>query len=134
MNRNSVKKFIRPAIAAGIVLVFVAATRGFFRGMNPSEVCGTLSDCFFVAGVLLAGVAGIGWINNSGGYDMLGFGVVYVFKRFSWNKKIDDRPESYYDYKQRKAKDRKAWEPHSLLVGIACLVLGGLFLILYSNL
>lgn len=132
MSRNTVKKFIRPAIAAGIVLLFVAATRGFFSGMTAVDVCGALSDCFFVAGVLLAGTAAIGWINSTGGYDMLGFGVGSVFKRFSWNKKIDDRPETYYDYKQRKAKDRKAWEPHTLIVGIACLILGGLFVLLYG--
>lgn len=132
------QKVIRLCVLIVLALALAASVgglRGLFRAnddgtkKSAAQTLTLLSDAFVVPGVLYAGVGGLSYALHKNAYDGLGYMTRMVFGRFipgETRKHI-----SYYDYKQQKDAARRPWDPTTLLVGAACLVLGIGFTVAY---
>ena len=131
MKDNRFIKWIKPIIAAVVLLVLSAFSLELFSAEGGKEILKDLSDCFFIAGILLSGVGAISWAGTEGAFDMLAFGCKSFFGLFSasYSKKL---PKSYYDYKQERMELKRPWLKHTLWVGLIVLAVGLLLLIPYS--
>lgn len=128
------QKLVRILIWGGVlvasILIF-AMIEGVFSLTDPKEILGALSDACFVPGVLFTGVGAFTWISSKGGYDAFG----YAFSNFSLHNLFPTKqPKKYstlYDYKREKDEKGRKWLPQALLMGVASLLLGTVFLVLY---
>ena len=70
-----------------------------------------LSDCTFVAAVMLLGSGGLKFARNQGTFDIMSYGLKSAFQihfPFSkMDKPLSARQESFADYKERKRQKRK---------------------------
>lgn len=91
-----------------------------------------LCDGFFVAAVVLLGFGGLKFTRNQGMFDMLTYSVSSVFQIHYPFSKMDsplqDRQESFLDYKERKRAKRKS-AAELLWSGLVYLVLALIFLV-----
>ena len=131
MEENKFIKWLKPIIAAVVIIVIGAFSRGLFQAENSEEIFKDLSDCFFISGIVLSGVGAISWAGSEGSFDMISYGCKTFFGLFSasYAKKL---PKSFYDYKQEQIEKNKPWLMQTLIVGLAVLAVGLLFLIPYS--
>lgn len=121
-------KLLGAVISAAVLFAVCAYSGGLFSMSEPNEIAGKLSDCFTVAGVIFFGVGAISLMGSSGAYDILGYGVDFVIKPFTSRRKDD---ESFYEYKQRKAENRKPWLKEFFIVGLVMLLFAGISLAAY---
>lgn len=121
------KRFLT-GLAFGAV---VAAVVLYLNRGNDYGLPQRLSDAFFVPAVLLLGGGGLGFANNHGFFDMLGFSVKKVFFiHYPGARSEDDPEEDLAGYKKRKSKGRKS--PAGLLfAGLVYLLLATGMLIVY---
>ena len=115
------KKDILTGLIVGLV-IFIAVIL-----INPQEAYGSWSlricDGFFVAAVMVMGFGGLVWCRNKGAFDMVTFGISTAFHiHFPLSKGLYKEDETFVEYKERKAKQRKPAE------GI--LIAGGVYLLL----
>ena len=131
MEDNRFIKWLKPIIAAVVVLVLYALSFELFSAENMEELFKDLSDCFVVTGILLSGVGAISWAGTEGAFDMLAYGCKTFLGLFSksYSKKL---PKSFYDYKQERMKKNRPWLKQTLVVGLIVLVVGLMLLIPYS--
>lgn len=120
------------ALITGTIFFFICAfSNGLFSETNGIEIVRKLTDCFTVAGVILAGAGGLSWASSKGAYDIMKYGVDWVIKPFTSRR---NQFESFYDFKQRKAEERKPWLKESFIVGLGfigvALVLMIIFLVI----
>ncbi len=91
-----------------------------------------LCDGFFVAAVALLGFGGLKFTRNQGVFDMLTYSVSTTFQLHypftKMNSPLEERPETFIDYKERKRAKRK---PASELLwsGLVYLVLAVIMLV-----
>ena len=128
------QKWIRILVWAGVLVVTIflfAMFEDVFSLTEPKEIFGALSDACFVPGVLFAGVGVFTWISSKGGYDAFG----YAFSNFSLHNLFPTKqPKKYatlYEYKKEKDEKGRQWLPQALLAGVAAILLGTIFLVLY---
>ena len=131
MEDNRFIKWLKPIIAAVVVLVLYALSFELFSAENMEELFKDLSDCFVVTGILLSGVGAISWAGTEGAFDMLAYGCKTFLGLFStsYSKKL---PKSFYDYKQERMEKNRPWLKQTLVVGLIVLVVGLMLLIPYS--
>lgn len=131
MEDNRFIKWLKPIIAAVVVLVLYALSFELFSAENMEELFKDLSDCFVVTGILLSGVGAISWAGTEGAFDMLAYGCKTFFGLFStsYSKKL---PKSFYDYKQERMEKNRPWLKQTLVVGLIVLAVGLMLLIPYS--
>lgn len=82
-----------------------------------------LTDGFFVSGVLLLAVGGLGYVSEKGGFDMLGYTFSSVIKK--------RKGESYYSYVTSKKAGRKWLSP--LIDGAVMLGLSAMLAALWQS-
>ena len=131
MEDNKFIKWLKPIIAAVVILVIYALSFELFNAGDMEELFKDLSDCFVITGIILSGVGAISWAGTEGAFDMLAYGCKTVFGLFSssYSKKL---PKSFYDYKQEQIEKNRPWLKQTLVVGLAALAVGLLLLIPYS--
>jgi hypothetical protein len=131
MEDNRFIKWLKPIIAAVLILVISAFSRGLFSAADGEELFKDLSDCFFITGIILSGVGAISWAGTEGTFDMISYGCKTFFGLFSasYAKKL---PKSFYDYKQERVTMNKPWLMQTLVVGLTVLAIGLLLLIPYN--
>ena len=131
MEDNRFIKWLKPIIAAVVVLALYALSFELFSAENMEELFKDLSDCFVVTGILLSGVGAISWAGTEGAFDMLAYGCKTFLGLFStsYSKKL---PKSFYDYKQERMEKNRPWLKQTLVVGLIVLVVGLMLLIPYS--
>ena len=119
------------AIAAGLCLWIIFA-KGISSMTSKRTIFATLSDGFFVPGVLLFGF-GIMYRIAAGGFlDGVSFGLKRAVLSLIPGGRLK-KEENYAEYKERKAKARKkakGWSP--VITGLVFTVVAVIFLILYS--
>lgn len=85
-----------------------------------------LCDGFFVAAVALLGFGGLKFTRNQGMFDMLTYSISTTFQLHypftKMNSPLEERQESFLDYKERKRAKRKS-ASELLWAGLAYLVL-----------
>lgn len=112
----------------GLALCLSAAGwSGAFKAETAAAAYGKLSDACFLTAVLLAGIGGLSYMASEGFYDIMGYGVKTVWNLFRTGKPLGD----FGDYKEEKAKERRPWKKEALFVGLAFLLLSGIFFLLY---
>lgn len=131
MEDNRFIKWLKPIIAAVVILVIYALSFGLFGAGDMEELFKDLSDCFVITGIILSGVGAISWAGTEGTFDMLAYGCKTFLGLFSasYSKKL---PKSFYDYKQERTEISRPWLKRTLVVGLASLAVGVLLLIPYS--
>ena len=90
-----------------------------------------LADCFTVPGVIYVGVTLLGWAGSKGTFDIFGYsigGLFHLLKRESYEK----RPETFYDYRVKKDKERKAFNLPMLWVGLAFLLAAVVMTVIFT--
>ncbi len=105
----------------------------YLNAQGTDNLFARLCDGCFVAAVLLIGFGGLVFSRNHGAFDMITFGVQTVFQiHMPWTSigGALDKKETYAEYRERKAKERKPAN-ECLLAGCIYLTLAVLFLILY---
>ncbi len=92
-----------------------------------------LSDGFFVAGVMLLGMAGITFATNAGCFDMMGYSMRSLLGVVIPGTRLGDPHdgESYLDYKERKSEKRKSPAP-LLFSGAFHMSISMVMLVIYS--
>ena len=128
MTTKTHKYYIFTVVGLAI-FIFVALGRELFYGLPLDETFAVLSDCSFIAGVLLAGFGGLSFVASRGGYDAFGYAGSLIKSHFV--RPSGYKPESFYDYKERKAAERKPWLRESLFDGIGFIAASAVFLVIY---
>lgn len=118
------------ALLAAVILM--AFWEGIFQLTGAKDIVGALSDCFFVPGVLFAGIGGLSWISSKGGYDAFS----YAFNNFALHNlfptKYSKKYKTLYDYKQEKDEKGRRWLPQLLVTGGISLLIGAILFIVYN--
>ncbi len=99
---------------------------------DTQRIMSSLSDGFFIIGVLLAGVGCLTWISNTGFFDMLTYGF-HGLKVLIMPFKAPKKAKPFYDYKLEREEKRKKPLNLVLWVGLAYLGLAALFAMIYYN-
>jgi hypothetical protein len=120
MMNNRLRNYYVYVVVGIAIFMICALSRELFTGFSIKETMKTLSDCFFIPGIILSGIGGLSWISSIGVYDIFGYGGTTLISHFS---RVKEKPESYYDYKQRKEAERKKWLKEALFTGLCFLVL-----------
>ena len=128
MKKMTILQYVAGILVAIAIFVAGAFTQGLFEETSLKEIYGCLSDCFLFPAVLLGGFGALSWIAGEGAFDMMSYGVKFLFDSMLHPK---DKQESFYEYKMRKQDERKPWLKHWLIIGLICFVLSILFLLLY---
>ena len=131
MEDKRFMKWLLPIIAAALIIVISAFSLELFGAEDKKELLKDLSDCFFIAGIVLSGVGAISWAGTEGAFDMIAYGCKTFFGLFStsYAKKL---PKSFYDYKQQKIEANTPWLKETLVIGLIVLAVGALLTIPYS--
>lgn len=113
-----------------MIAAFVGWYNGLYESQSLKETIGILSNVFSVPGIIITGIALIGWAGTKGQFDMLSFGVGRVFSDivpFMDRNKYDD----FYKYREEKLENGRNWKPVQLICGLVSLALGAVFTIIY---
>lgn len=119
------RKSIVADLTVGMMIAFGVYLLNQDQGHSLTH---TLSDCFFVAAVVLLGSGGLRFCTSRGALDMLGYGFKTVGEFFTKAGRLDGPDEDYFTYCQRKAEERKPFT-HFLIAGLIYLGLSAIFLI-----
>ena len=121
-KQKKLASYITSLVFALVIFFVGTAAWKLFAQTDPLTIVKILSDCFFLPGVLLVGMALIGWVASKGTFDIFGYsfhGLIGLFKSESYYKN-----ESFYDYRVKKDEKRKPFNKEMLLVGLVFLILG----------
>lgn len=125
-----VLKYLIPSLLCAIITIVILAARHSFVKSGKSLMI-DLCDAFSVSGGILLCYGILVLLTNGGAFDMFAFGFIRfgeLFKRDLSQKKYD----TYYEYREsRQEKKRSFW--HFILIGGAFLIVGIIFLIVYSK-
>ncbi|MDD6800272.1 MAG: DUF3899 domain-containing protein [Firmicutes bacterium] len=131
VGRKGIVRYVRPLIFAALIFLFCVYWEKLFSQSGAKEIIGTLSDCFLIPGVMLAGAGGISWAAKFGTLDMLSFGFKSFFGHFIKSLSAD-MPRTFYDYKTERAEKRKKWHSETLITGLVFIAVSVLLLVVYS--
>lgn len=123
-------------LVTGIIFLVIALAfmwnDGIFEKESSKEIIGSISNGFFVAGGLFAGIGALSYIGSKGTYDTLSYG----FTKIGIHQLIPglpkDIPESFYDYKKAKEEKGRTWFPNLLFIGLAGILISVIFVAIYS--
>ena len=115
-----------------IVAVLYAWNRDILSQPSARDVVGILSDCFFLPGALLSGIAGLSWIASKGTFDILSYGTSYMIGHFLPGDNVFRTRQTFYDYKRQKDEKGRSWLNVGLWCGLLSIFLGVLFWIVYT--
>lgn len=118
-------------LVALVITALVAWQRGLFQAETAAMAMAALSDGFFTAGIILAGIGAISWASMSGVYDIFRFGSGRAVRWFvpTMDK---EKYEDFYRYKQEKEQKGRTWKPHLLWGGLSSLFLAVILYIFYQ--
>lgn len=132
-TRKNVIRYSITSVVALLVALPVAVHQGFALDQSAVLNARYLSDGFFTAGLLLAGVGALVWVSTTGFFDMFSYAFHSFLVLFTPLRKPSEH-ESFFDYKQAKAIKRGKPLYFLLIVGLVCLAISIVCLILYYRL
>ena len=130
MDKSKVTKWIAPCVTGIILFALNAWVQHLFGQETAAETMNVLSNCFTVPGVVLCGIALLGWIGTFGQFDMLSYGSRKFFGHFV-HSLSDELPDHFYEYREMRNEQGRVWNKRPLWVGLVCLVCAVLSLVLY---
>ena len=124
------KKLLKGLITLAIGLMLsgaVAVWQGFSLSIPAALMARTLSDGFFVAGLLFTGLGALVWVSTTGFFDIFTYAGKSLLVLFSPMKQ-PEKLKKFYEYKADKDEKRKKADFTLLIVGAAYLLLSFAFL------
>ena len=115
-------------ISVGLLALFGAFSQPF---SSLSERYTWLSNAFFVTGTMILSIGLLIWVGSQGTFDIFAYAFKMLFTVF---KRKYERPEGFYEYKQRRAAGQKSECLYLILVGAFYILLAGLFTYLFLRL
>ena len=136
MTKQEFEEKYMPYVKWGIVAVALVVLMIFyeqpFSQEGAKEIVGTISDCFAIPGVVMAGIGALTYLAKLGAYD----GISYAFSNFALHSLIPgthkDKPENFYEYKKAKEEKGRKWLSHLFFTGLVPLVISVILLIVYA--
>lgn len=130
--KNSIKKYLIAIILAGGASFGIMSARGLFSLESASAIVACISDGFFVAGFLFAGVGALIWLSSTGTLDIISYGFKSLLVLFTpYKKKVGEG--GFYEYKVRQKEKRKGVPFQILWVGLGYVLLSLMFTLIYYN-
>lgn len=126
------KRYLRYLITAGIGLVFTLLIIILKDGFSQKEVKDTykiIADALFAPGILFVCFGLLVFSSNQGTFDMLSYGVKWLFNTF---KKDMPKMESFYDYTIAKHEKTKSFG-YICIVGLFFVAISFIFAYLYMQ-
>lgn len=130
MEKNKAAKWIAPCVTAAMLFALNAWVQHLFGQETAGETMSVLSNSFTVPGVVLCGIALLGWIGTFGQFDMLSYGSRKFFGHFI-HSLSDELPDHFYEYREQRNEQGREWNKTPLWVGLACLACAAVSLVLY---
>lgn len=130
--KKSLKYLISAAVGLGIVAI-VIISKNIFGQTSANDVMHILCDAFFASGVCLSCAGLIVFAANGGAFDMLAYGVQFLFFMIGdvlSGGNIKRKHKDFYEYKKSK-EDRHHSMSFLLVVGLIFIALSLIFLGLY---
>jgi len=128
---NKVKYLITIGVYTILVILLMWNDRTFSKE-TLQEVLVSISNGFFIAGGLFAGVGALSYIGSKGTYDTLSYGISKIGIHHLIPGISKEVPESFYEYKTAKDEKGRIWFPNLLYVGLAGILLSMIFAVMYS--
>ncbi len=129
MKRPRLWQYLISFIVGAAIALGVFSAKDFFSETDTAQIYKTLSDGFFVAGVLLSGVGLLVFASNGGAFDMLVYGVQSAF---SLILPAARRHDTFYDYRVSRQKNRPSYA-FMLLTGLFYIALAVIFSLVFSK-
>ena len=132
------KSYKTALMMAAVTLVFlgiaywVATYRGFRWGLPLRLNARYASDGFFVVGLILTCLGLLVWVSTTGFFDIFSYGFRSLLVMFTPLVKPESFPK-FYDYKTKRAENRKPANFKILFLGVAFIVLSALALLVYYS-
>ena len=127
---KSLKKYLVTLLIGFLVVGAVLLLRDVFSMTEAAAIFHTLTDAFFVSGVLITSAGVIVFTSNEGAFDMLAYGLSSFMDMFRKSEK--KKYDSFYDYKESKA-DKKTGFGFLLICGAFFLIVSFVMLFLYHQ-
>lgn len=128
------KKYGIQLLSAVLISFLFMLMRGLFEAETPADKVLIICDGFTVTAFGFLGIGALIWVSTTGWFDIFGFAVQRAAHVFIPGR-IHDKVGSYYDYKMKKAADRKPFSERStLIIGFVLLAVSIVLTILWYQL
>ena len=124
---KKIYKYLITVVVGLSLAAWVALSKNIFAETRIDIIFNTLSDAFFVPGVLITGMGGLMFVASEGMFDIFSYGITSFIDLFRKEKR--NKYHTFYDYRQSKA-DRDFSFGFMLICGLAFLALSGIMLLL----
>ena len=131
MNKT-LKTYLITATVGALLALGIMALEGIFSAADTETVLKYLCDGLFIAGALMAGIAGLLFVYDQGMFDVLTYGVHQVVRTFT-KRDLREEKKDFYDYRKEKHAEKKTmW--HVLFCGVGFVLLGVIVYMIYNSL
>lgn len=128
------KKYGIQLLSAVLISFLFMLTRGLFEAETLADKVLIICDGFTVTAFGFLGIGALIWVSTTGWFDIFGFAFGKALHVFIPGR-IHDSTGSYYDYKMKKAADRKPFSERStLIIGFVLLAVSIVLTILWYQL
>lgn len=128
------KKYGIQLLSAVLISFLFMLTRGLFEAETLADKVLIICDGFTVTAFGFLGIGALIWVSTTGWFDIFGFAFGKALHVFIPGR-IHDSTGSYYDYKMKKATDRKPFsESSTLIIGFLLLAVSIVLTILWYQL
>lgn len=101
-----------------------------FSAQTMADTLRILSDCFFLAAVLMLATGGLTFTKNGGVWDGLGFTFKQGFARIKGN--FEEERMTFAEYREQREKKNNKSPSSALISGAIYLVIAMAFLVAYN--
>ncbi len=131
MNKEKIKKYVITVSISIIATICLLLSFNFFYGeLSLQEGMKALSDAFSVTGIILLVLGALVFVSTQGMFDSISYAGKFVLRAFIPGARSTPI-EKYGDYKVGKAEKRITGYSFLFFVGIAFILVGVIFTILF---
>lgn len=115
------KKWLVPTVVGVVLFAANLMVHKPDAGFGAYEWIVALANAATLAGIVVAGIGGLSWVNAKGMFDIVKYGMSSTIGRFLpfGKKNVFHTGEKYYDYVERKNEEGRTWLKEWLFVGLA---------------
>lgn len=115
------KKYVIQLLTALLISFMIMLMRGLFEAEKLADKILIICDGFTVTSFCFLGIGALIWVSTTGWFDIFGFAIQRAVHVFIPGQ-IRDKTGNYYDYKMKKADERKPFSERStLIIGLVML-------------
>lgn len=115
------KKYIIQLLTAVLISFLLMLMRGLFEAEKLADKVLIICDGFTITAFCFLGIGALIWVSTTGWFDIFSFAFQKALHAFIPGR-VHDKTGSYYDYKMKKAADRKPFSERStLIIGLVML-------------